>query len=72
MLNKREIVGMLFSALLGVSGFWIGYMAHKEPQVAPPVRDYIATYNCLTEDIMIVDGVEKVRYLCDAESSNAI
>lgn len=32
--------------------------------------DYISAHNCLTEDIMIVDGVEKVRYLCNAEDNN--
>lgn len=33
-------------------------------------EDYLDAHNCLTEDVLIDHGVEKVRYLCNAEGAN--
>ncbi len=69
-MNKKDFTRITLMVCLSLAWYLIGYTAHKEPKVVTQTKDYIATYNCETEDIMVIDGVEKVRYLCNAESNS--
>ena len=66
-----RITGLTIFVICSLFGFFVGKWVYScDASPAQQRIDYIAAYQCETEEIMIVDGVEKVRYLCNAESDN--
>lgn len=69
--NTLKICGMiLLVGFLLATMIWAKKVDYNNIANACKKTDYIAAHNCLTEDILMIDGVEKIRYLCNAESNS--
>lgn len=72
-MNKLGITKIILLVAFSFVWFMIGYTYlcnKKSPEKLKYSEDYLSAHHCEAEEILIVDGEVRVRYLCDGDENN--
>ena len=74
--NFKQLVGVLFLFLVVVPivvFVWFPYVYNLGEKLNKEVKSnpsYITSHHCVAENSLAIDGMPKIRYLCNVEGDN--